>query len=197
MVRLRNWWQNFLQFYCKLWNFWFVWWSVNTNNNYATIVWKRNPYHTKLIICMTHWKIWPHVSMCNNLSQTLRRRLLICQIEWYVWKPEYPRTSRQVLAENHISDTIMSAAQLNSDSSKFLPNERMFSCNIKKYNLGSYNIVLCWNGEVATDATACEPLQCVNCVGMHGEVATDALLVSLISEIIVLGWGGGNWCHCL
>ena len=126
MVRLRSWWQNFIQFYCKLRNFWCVWCSVSTNNNYGTIVWKRNPYHTNLIICMTHWKIG-HMCRCVTISDNTSTPPpdLLAR---YLWKPVYPRTSRQVLAENHVShNTIKSAARLNSDanewnSSKFLPN---------------------------------------------------------------------------
>ena len=71
LVRLWSWWQNFIQFYCELWNLWFVWWSVKTNNNYGTIVWKRNLHHTYLIICMTHWK-FGHMGWCVTISNKHR-----------------------------------------------------------------------------------------------------------------------------
>ena len=67
MVWLRNSSLNCIKFYCKLWNFRYVWRSVNTNDNYGTIVWKRNLYHTDLIICMTHWKIG-HMCRCVGIS---------------------------------------------------------------------------------------------------------------------------------
>ena len=71
MVRLWSWGQNFIKFYCKLWNLRYVWWSVNTNNNFGTIVWERNLHHIYLIICMTHWK-FGHIGWCTTISNEHR-----------------------------------------------------------------------------------------------------------------------------
>ena len=175
MVRLGSWWQNLILFYCKLGNFWFVWWSVNTNNNYGTIVWKRNPYHTKLIICMTHCKIG---HMCRCVAISHKHRDVASDLSArYVLKPEYPWTSRQVLAENHVSDNrITSAARLNSDanqwnSSKFLPNERYVFVQCKKIsNLGAYNIIESWSGEVfwVINIIACYRISLLSSVSLSG-----------------------------
>ena len=42
-------------------------WSVNTNDNYGTIVWNWNLSRTILVICMTHWKIC-HMGPCVTIS---------------------------------------------------------------------------------------------------------------------------------
>ena len=82
MVSLWSSWQNLIKFNCKLGNFWFVWWSVNINNNYGRIAWKRNLHHTCLIICRTHCKIG-HMGRCVTISDKHRHRLLFCQHDMY------------------------------------------------------------------------------------------------------------------
>ena len=126
--------KNFIKFYCKLLHFWFLWLSVNTNNNYGAIVGNRNPSHTKLIICMTHWKIG-HMYRCITISDKHRDTAY-----WFVSTVSLNITTSvgkkpRFWQHNNVSDT---SATRNSDalyewnSSKFLPNERMFSCKIKK-----------------------------------------------------------------
>ena len=115
MVRLWSWLQNFIQFYSKLWNLWFVWWSVNTNDNYGTILWERNLHHTYLIICMTHWK-FGHMGRCITISNE-HRDAASCLVSTICMKAGEPRTPWQVLAENYVSEsTITSAARFNSDA---------------------------------------------------------------------------------
>ena len=103
--------------------------------DYGTIVWKRNPYHTKLIIWMTHWKIG-HLCRCVTISHKHRDAATRFLSTVCMKARVSLNITKGVGRKPRFWQTITSAARLNPDAnewneSKFLPNERMFSCNIK------------------------------------------------------------------
>ena len=64
-----------------------VWWSVNSNYNKGRIVWKRNLYHSDLIICKTQWKIG-HMGRCVTISDPVLSAR-------YVYESRYNQRYRQ------------------------------------------------------------------------------------------------------